>query len=357
MSQYAVPVVWSPDTRLHDPRHEVWVGVPTPATEVAARVDVIVGGVAGRRAPAGGAGRLSRTTCCEAVHDAGLLAFLRTAHERWLEGPYGDLVGQDRVVPYLFPTPAMTDGLPTRPAAAVHAEAGRFGYDTMTLVGPGTWTAARAAADCASYAASLVSAGERTAYALCRPPGHHATRAGLRRLLLPQQRGRRRRDAASGRGRAGRDRRRGRAPRQRHRGDLLRARRRALRVGARRPGRRVVPARGRATPTRPARATVQERPATCRCARAPATRAGWRPCATSPSGRARRATRSSSRSAWTPPRDDPESPLLVSRDGYRRAGELLGGTGLPAVVVQEGGYHLPTLGGLVAAYLAGHTGG
>ena len=29
-------------------------------------------------------------------------------------------------------------------------------------------------------------------------------------------------------------------------------------------------------------------------------------------------------------------------------------TGLPAVVVQEGGYHLPTLGGLVAAYLDGH---
>ena len=52
--------------------------------------------------------------------------------------------------------------------------------------------------------------------------------------------------------------------------------------------------------------------------------------------------------------DDPESPLLVTRDGYREAGRILGGLGLPAVVVQEGGYHLPTLGGLVAAYLAGH---
>jgi acetoin utilization deacetylase AcuC-like enzyme len=52
--------------------------------------------------------------------------------------------------------------------------------------------------------------------------------------------------------------------------------------------------------------------------------------------------------------DDPESPLLVSRDGFREAGLLLGGTGLPAVVVQEGGYHLPTLGGLVTAYLDGH---
>ena len=53
-------------------------------------------------------------------------------------------------------------------------------------------------------------------------------------------------------------------------------------------------------------------------------------------------------------KDDPESPLLVTVDGYREAGAILGATGLPAVVVQEGGYHLPTLGGLVAAYLEGH---
>ncbi len=52
--------------------------------------------------------------------------------------------------------------------------------------------------------------------------------------------------------------------------------------------------------------------------------------------------------------DDPESPLQVTMDGYREAGRLLGGTGVPAVAVQEGGYHLETLGGLVAAYLDGH---
>ncbi len=52
--------------------------------------------------------------------------------------------------------------------------------------------------------------------------------------------------------------------------------------------------------------------------------------------------------------DDPESPLLVTERGFRQAGATLGGTSLPAVVVQEGGYHLPTLGGLVAAYLEGH---
>ena len=51
---------------------------------------------------------------------------------------------------------------------------------------------------------------------------------------------------------------------------------------------------------------------------------------------------------------DPESPLQVTADGYREAGRLLGDLRLPAVVVQEGGYHLDSLGGLVAAYLEGH---
>ena len=46
----------------------------------------------------------------------------------------------------------------------------------MTLIGPGTWEAARAAVDAALTAADLVAAGDRAAYACCRPPGHHATR-------------------------------------------------------------------------------------------------------------------------------------------------------------------------------------
>ena len=64
-----------------------------------------------------------------------------------------------------------------RDPAAVWARPGHFAYDTMTLVGPGTWEAARAAVDCALTAVDLVLAGEPVAYACTRPPGHHATRA------------------------------------------------------------------------------------------------------------------------------------------------------------------------------------
>lgn len=353
MSQYDVPVVWSPATCGHDPRREVWVGVATPATEIAGRVDAILDGLAGVG---------HRVLVAEEhpddvllrVHDAELLEFLRTASERWQDGPYVDLVGQDRVVPYLFPTAAMTAGLPARHASAVHADAGRFGYDTMTLVGPGTWAAARAAVDCALTAADLVSSGEPLAYALCRPPGHHATPSGFggscylnnaavaaealrghgadRVAVLDL-------DAHHGNGTAAvfYD-----------RGDVLYG-------------------------------SVHVDPA-----------AGWFPHVVgyrdeTGTGEGAGATRNvplpegagdlpwldavRSLAEWVSENgctalvvslgvdaaaDDPESPLLVSREGYRAAGAVLGATGLPAVAVQEGGYHLPTLGVLVAAYLEGH---
>jgi acetoin utilization deacetylase AcuC-like enzyme len=41
--------------------------------------------------------------------------------------------------------------------------------------------------------------------------------------------------------------------------------------------------------------------------------------------------------------DDPESPLNVSTRGFADAGAVLVGLGLPTVLVQEGGYHLPAL--------------
>jgi len=81
------------------------------------------------------------------------------------------------VVPYVFPTPGLLAGLPLRIPPAVHGRAGLYCYDTMTLVGPGSWAAIRGAADAAQTAADLVSSGSPVAYALCRPPGHHATRS------------------------------------------------------------------------------------------------------------------------------------------------------------------------------------
>jgi acetoin utilization deacetylase AcuC-like enzyme len=172
------PVVWSPDVLRHEPRHEVWVGVSTPGTEVAERATVLLDAVV-----TAGAETVDAVPhdddVLRRVHDPAMLDHLRTVADDWAAGDYAALVGQDRVVPYVFPTEAMLDGLPAHRPAATHARAGLWCYDTMTLVGPGTWLAARAAVDVTLTAVDLVTGGAPAAYALTRPPGHHATRRGF----------------------------------------------------------------------------------------------------------------------------------------------------------------------------------
>ena len=75
----------------------------------------------------------------------------------------------------------MTAGMPPRrPRRGARARPGRFAYDTMTLVGPGTWEAARRGRRLrADGGRPGRRRRARLAYALCRPPGHHATPAGF----------------------------------------------------------------------------------------------------------------------------------------------------------------------------------
>ena len=349
----SVPVVWSPLTRLHEPLEEVWVGRAIPGTEVPERVDRILDALrdAGHSVREAGA---HDDALLRRVHDPDLLEFQRTAAERWAAADYEELVGQTRVTPYLFPTPAMTGSMPIRAASAVHAEAGRYCYDTCTLLGPGTSEAARAAVDCALTAAELVAAGERTAYALCRPPGHHATRGGyggscyLNNAAVAAEALRDAGhatvgvvdlDAHQGNGTAGIF---------WERGDVSYA---SVHVD---PGAGWFPhvvgyadetgaGEGEgATLNSPLPEGAGDEP----WLEAVRRLAGW----TADRG----ATALVVSLGVDAAAQDPESPLQVTADGYREAGRLLGDLRLPAVVVQEGGYHLDSLGGLVAAYLEGH---
>jgi acetoin utilization deacetylase AcuC-like enzyme len=346
-----IPVVWSPDTRLHDPRHEVWVGVATPAVEVAARVDAILAALEGRELVAA---RPHGVEALHTVHDAGLLEFLSTAHDRWTAGGYAEAVGQERVTPYFFPTPGMTAGMPAHRAAAVHGLTGEYCYDTMTLVGPGTWPAAVAAADCALTAVDLVQAGAPAAYALSRPPGHHATPAaygGSCYLNNAALAARALRD--SGRARVAvldLDAHHGNGTQAVfwERGDVLYG---SLHVD---------PAAGwfphlfghadetgagsgaGATRNLPLPEGAGDEPWLA----AVADLAGWIDAAGCDGLVVSLGVDAAA--------DDPEAPLGVTVEGFRRAGEAVASLGLPSVLVQEGGYHLPSLGALVAAYVTGH---
>ena len=172
----AMPVVWSDSCRLHDPGGEIWIGVRTEGTEVAARVDAV------RESLVGNGARIVEAEghpdeSLLRVHDDSLLSYLASAWEEWTAAGLPEDPGQDRVVPYVFAHASLTSGRPPHIPAATWAKPGYFAYDTMTLVGPGTWEAARAAVDVALTAVDLVLGGEPIAYGCCRPPGHHAARA------------------------------------------------------------------------------------------------------------------------------------------------------------------------------------
>ena len=112
------------------------------------------------------------TSPIAAVHDPGLLRFLSTA---WAEyqvaaGPTAD------VVPDVFYRPALRHGMTEgREPVSVNGRLGWWCFETTTPLTNGTYTAALAAVDTALSATQLVLGGERSAYGLCRPPGHHAT--------------------------------------------------------------------------------------------------------------------------------------------------------------------------------------
>jgi hypothetical protein len=172
----ALPIVWSDRHRLHEPGGEVWVGVRTPGTEVPRRADAIRDALEACDAPFVDAAPHPDDDVL-AVHDRALLDYLRGAWDAWVAAGLPDDPGHDRVVPYVFAHPGLTAHLAPAEPAATWARPGYFAYDTMTLVGPGTYQAARAAVDAALTAADLVAIGTAPAdYACCRP-GHHVTRS------------------------------------------------------------------------------------------------------------------------------------------------------------------------------------
>jgi acetoin utilization deacetylase AcuC-like enzyme len=175
--QLSIPVIWSEDCLRHEPAGEVWLGIRDDGTEIPERARAVLAAVRQAGAPVAGA-RPHDVHALYSVHDPGLVEHLATIWADWQAGGYVTEYGRDRVVPYVFPTAAMLAGLPLRSPAATHGRVGRYCYDTMTLIGPGTWEAIRAAADSALTAAELITAGERASFALCRPPGHHAGPGG-----------------------------------------------------------------------------------------------------------------------------------------------------------------------------------
>jgi acetoin utilization deacetylase AcuC-like enzyme len=157
-------ILYSPDHERHQPKTFLRRGVPMPNPEVAERARRLLAAVQadGHRIDApSDFGPDPRA----AVHTPDYLEFLATIWQRWRAMPDAG----PEIVPNVHPGRTMS----RRPIGATGL-AGYYTADTACPISEGTWVAACAAANAAVHAAALVLDGAPVAYALCRPPGHHA---------------------------------------------------------------------------------------------------------------------------------------------------------------------------------------
>lgn len=141
-------------------------GIIKPSVEMPRRADTILA-----RVQAVGLGDVVAPLAFEhsaytAVHSARYVRFLETAWDQWRA------MGRTHdALPLIWPVRDMrTDVEP------IHID-GRLGFYAMDAGVPitsGTWEAVRTSADLALTGADAVAAGAHSAFALCRPPGHHA---------------------------------------------------------------------------------------------------------------------------------------------------------------------------------------
>ena len=343
----SIPNVWTDEHRRHDPPTGVWVGVPIPTDEVPERAEAIRAALEAAGAPVVSAEPHGDETLL-AVHDEGLVRFLRGAWESWSAAGLPADPGQPDVVGYIFPTPGLVAGVEPRVPEALSARTGAWCFDTLTPVGEGTWEAARAAVDASLTAADLVAGGAPAAYACCRPPGHHVTRTayggscylnnaaiaaerfrehGVERVALIDL------DAHHGNGAQA----------------IFRDRAEVLTCSVHvDPGAGWFPHfLGFADENGPANVNVPLAPGS-----------GDGPWLAAVDDLVA-AVRAHGSDALVVPlgvdaaEDDPNAPLRVTEDGFRAAGRRLASLGLPTVFVQEGGYVLGTIGALVLAVLEG----
>ena len=171
----SIPLIASDDHLAHDGLVELVAGQPMPCYESPERATVIreallaAGGYALEEPTEHGPDPIA------AVHALELIDLVEHA---WTDAVAAGRDPSRPLLPDTFLLGAYAAGMSLeRLPVGRHDRLGAFCFDTATPIVDGTAAAAHAAVDIALTALDRVLAGERLAYGLCRPPGHHAGRA------------------------------------------------------------------------------------------------------------------------------------------------------------------------------------
>ena len=162
--------IYSDTHRLHHGKVELIDGEMKPCFEMPKRADTVLA-----RVQAVGLGdvlapRDFGRAPIEAIHEAPFVQFLQDAWSEWAA-----LGRTHDALPLIWPVRGLrTDRVPQ----SIDGKMGYYSMDAGVPITAGTWTAIYQSAQVALTAADLMAQGDKAAFALCRPPGHHAA-AGM----------------------------------------------------------------------------------------------------------------------------------------------------------------------------------
>lgn len=160
--------VFSENHRLHFPQGELFGGQLVTPFERPSRIEYVLRRLREVGMPSPAAPDPVDMKPIAKVHDAGFLAFLETAWGEWKAAGFaGEILAAS------YPVRRQNQ---TRVPRNIDGKVGFYALATETAITAGTWEAALSSAATAQTAQRLVAGGERAAFALCRPPGHHATK-------------------------------------------------------------------------------------------------------------------------------------------------------------------------------------
>lgn len=160
-----------PDQRLHRPQQFMRVGRIAAPQDVPARVDPLLAALSARGIVAEVPADRGRDPAL-AVHTPDFLDFLAGAWSRWMEQPNAGPEVLPNLSPYWNGAPGAVR--PPCRSSTIVAQAGHYLGDLAVPLGETSWPAILASSWTAAAAAQAVMDGDRAAYALCRPSGHHA---------------------------------------------------------------------------------------------------------------------------------------------------------------------------------------
>jgi len=157
-------IIYSDDNRLHFAQGEVYGGELVTPFERPSRMEYILRELKKRRMTDISAPGALDMRPVQKIHDKGFLEFLEHAWEMWTRAGY-----RGEILPTVFPVPGMRKKKPNQ----IDGLVGYYAQGTETCITAGTWEAAKSSAAVALTAQKLVANGASSAFALCRPPGHH----------------------------------------------------------------------------------------------------------------------------------------------------------------------------------------